>query len=243
MYSNFNGSGNTLDGSGVFNTLNVRGMESQITLVDTSAYGTPHTVLIFARDDMKNTRIFADPGRLSSTVQATQPPLMYSVETDRKSDTQTVVRRGGTDGPVVVFVRRRELLGDTIAWGEGGTAGKLNKWLRGEGGKWSEFPVSFECESVKYTWRANSTRQVALYHEDDPHAPIAWFQTSRQQDIDGVPTICSALLALAATVSEQQTLCDAVIVSLLVVEQGLRIKDSRYRAWGSTGRMIGGGAC
>lgn len=65
-----------------------------------------------------------------------------------------------------------------------------------------------------------------LYHEDDPVAPVAWFQTSRKQVIDGVPTFVRALLALQ---SEAHTILDGIIISLLVVEQGLRVTDDRYR--------------
>lgn len=101
------------------------GMESQVTLVDASAFGTPHTVVSFIRDDMKNTRI------MSSDDQ-----ILYSVDTDKVSNTHTVIRRRDTD-EVVAEVKRRDLRPDTIKFG-GNQKVKLSGWLSGMNGKWSD---------------------------------------------------------------------------------------------------------
>ena len=111
----------------------------------------------------------------------------------------------------------------------------------------SRSPASFEWESKNYTWQTNSTRQIAvctsinvgvpsadcayafpqLYEESDPDRPIAWFQTSKRgvQD-DGQQVIYRAVLALQR---EGLAILDAVVTSLLVVEQGLRWRDARYK--------------
>lgn len=101
------------------------GMDSQVTLVDASAFGAPHTVVSFVRDDMKNTRIMS-----------TDDQVLYSVDTDKTSNTHTVVRRRDTD-EVVAEVKRRDLLPDTIKFGKDQKV-KLSSWLSGMNGKWSD---------------------------------------------------------------------------------------------------------
>jgi len=198
------------------------GFESQITLVDTSPYGTPHAVVSFVRDDMKSTKI------LSATEE-----VLYSVTTDALTNAHTTVFRGDattTNGAEEVVkiaeIKRKDLREDRIKF-EGSTSSvKLSKWLHGTNGKWSDFPVSFEWQSKTYTWKANSVRQIALYDSADDRTPIAWFQTSRKEDIQGVPTHVRALLALQ---SEGQEILDAVVISLLIVEQRLRWREMKYR--------------
>jgi hypothetical protein len=66
-----------------------------------------------------------------------------------------------------------------------------------------------------------------LYDDSDPDAPIAWFQTSKRAIMDdGQTMIYRAMLALQR---EGLAILDAVVVSLLVVEHGLRWRDMRYK--------------
>jgi len=194
-------------------TLGEAGMESQLTLVDTSAYGTPQTVVSFIRDNMKNTKILS----------ADEQPL-YVVDTDKQTNARTTIRRADS-GDVVAEIKRKDLRADRIRFGTEPSV-KLNTWLHGTNRKWSDFPVSFEWQSSKYIWKANSARQIALYEEMDTRTPLAWFQTSRKQTIEGTPTITRALLALQP---EAQGILDGIIVSLLVVEHGLRVKEMKFQ--------------
>ena len=63
-----------------------------------------------------------------------------------------------------------------------------------------------------------------LYHENNSTLPIAWFQSSRSDVVGN--NLRSALLALG---TGSQGIVDAIVVSLLVVEQGLRVKETRNR--------------
>jgi len=200
------------------------GFESQVTLVDTSVYGTPHAVVSFIRDDMKDTKI------LSATEE-----VLYSVTTDALTNARTTVYRGdattsaaqgGSEPIKIAEIKRKDLRVDRIKF-EGSTSSvKLSKWLHGTNGKWSDFPVSFEWQSRTYTWKANSSRQIALFDSADERTPIAWFQTSRKDTLEGVPTLFRALLALH---QEGQEMLDAVVTSLLIVEHRLRWREMKYR--------------
>jgi len=203
----FNASADSLMYSGQF------GNESQMTLVDTSAFGAPNDVVSFLRDSMRNTTILSSDER-----------LLYSVNSDPHTNAWTRICKGESK-EVIAEVKRKDLRPDRIKFG-GNPSVKLSSFMKGQNNKWSDFPVSFEWNSSTYTWKTNSSRQIALYHEDDPVAPVAWFQTSRKQVIDGVPTFVRALLALQ---SEAHAILDGIIISLLVVEQGLRVTDDRYK--------------
>ncbi|KLO19656.1 hypothetical protein SCHPADRAFT_817906 [Schizopora paradoxa] len=196
------------------------GLESQVTLVDTSAYGTPHAVVSFIRDDMKNTKI------LSETDE-----VLYSVSTDILTNAYTTVHRGdvtsGTQGgsePIkVAEIKRKDLREDRIKFEGSSSSVKLSKWLHGSNGR---CPVSLDWQDRSYTWKSNSARQIALYDSADERTPIAWFQTSRKQTLEGTPTLFRALLALQ---QEGQEILDAVVVSLLIVEYKLRWKEMKFR--------------
>ncbi|KII89524.1 hypothetical protein PLICRDRAFT_41156 [Plicaturopsis crispa FD-325 SS-3] len=97
---------------------------------------------------------------------------------------------------------------------------KLKKWLKS--GVLSDFPTSFEEADQKYTWRVNPIGHIALYAEDDPKAPIAWFTPSRKRIVDGAPVQVPASVALQPRGEEIQEL---VLASLLVVE--LRARNVR----------------
>ena len=112
------------------------GFESQVTLVDTSAYGTPHAVVSFIRDDMKNTKI------LSETEE-----VLYSVSTDALTNAYTTVYRGdvaavgaqgGSEPIKVAEIKRKDLREDRIKFEGNSSSVKLSKWLHGSNGKWSD---------------------------------------------------------------------------------------------------------
>ena len=109
----------------LYDGLHGRGMDSQVTLVDESVFGTPHAIVSFVRDDMKNTRI------LSANEQ-----ILYSVSTDKTTNTHTVIRRGDTD-EVIAEVKRKDLRPDTIQFGKEEKK-KLSSWLNGMNGRWSD---------------------------------------------------------------------------------------------------------
>ena len=109
----------------LYDGLHGRGMDSQVTLVDESVFGTPHAIVSFVRDDMKNTRI------LSANEQ-----ILYSVSTDKTTNTHTVIRRGDTD-EVIAEVKRKDLRPDTIQFGKEEKR-KLSSWLNGMNGRWSD---------------------------------------------------------------------------------------------------------
>jgi len=192
------------------------GMESSITLVDRGSYGEPSSVISFARDDMKNTTIHA----VSSTTGNIEP-LLYRVQTDTISNTQTNVYRGET-GDVVAVLQRREMRPDTLQF-VGQPVRKLKEWLHGKDGKWKDFPVSFEWDGTSYTWKANNAKQIALHNGDDE--VVAWFQSSYKTRLTGASFISRALVALQP---EGQRILDAVVVSLLIVEYELRMKEKKY---------------
>ena len=105
---------------------NASRLESQLTLVNTSSpNGVPHTIISFTRDDMKNTKILSADER-----------LLYRVETDKKTNTHTQVFRGDTT-EVVAEVKRKDLRPDTIRCLDK-DAIKVNQFLRGSNGKWSD---------------------------------------------------------------------------------------------------------
>lgn len=94
------------------------------------------TVLFFFKDDMKNTQLFAADGK-----------LLYTVHTDKRSDSKTTVTRGETHAsdseeinpasPAVATIAHHELLPDTIQFGDA-HATKLRGWLHGAKGKWTD---------------------------------------------------------------------------------------------------------
>lgn len=104
-----------------------------------------------------------------------------------------------------------------------------------------ESPVSFEWQGCKYIWKVNDRLQIAvshrkpvrfctypmceLYEENDPRNPISWLQTSERE---GTNATAKALLILQ--VPEAREIMDAVVVSLLVVEGNLRVREARYHS-------------
>lgn len=116
----------------MLNNLSEAGMESQLTLVDTSAFGTPQTVVSFLRDDMKNTRIVSADER-----------LLYVVDTDKETNARTTVRRADSED-VVAEIKRKDLRADRIRFGAAPSV-KLSTWMSGAGGKWSDLYENLLC--------------------------------------------------------------------------------------------------
>ncbi|KLO19655.1 hypothetical protein SCHPADRAFT_935149 [Schizopora paradoxa] len=198
-----------------------RGFESQVTLVDSGVHDAPYTFVSFLRDDMKNTKI------VSST-----EAVLYTVTTDALTNTRTTVYRGnasteaGSEAVKVAEIKRKDLREDRIKL-EGNTSSlKLSNWLHGASGKWTDFPVSFEWQNKTYIWKTNSARQIALYDTINETSQIAWFQTSRKGIFEGRAALFRAMLFLQ---KEGQEILDAVIVSLLIVEQRLRWREMKYQ--------------
>ncbi len=123
----------------MYSPLNRDALDSTVTLVDTSAFGVPQTVISFIRDDMKNTKIYSADDR-----------LLYTVETDKATNTHTIVYREDSQD-VVAEVKRKDLRPDKIKFADS-PALKLSDWLHGSNNKWSDLlslpPIilSFQCE-------------------------------------------------------------------------------------------------
>lgn len=196
---------------------------SQATLVDNGPQTSETTIVSFSRDDTKNTEIYSSDGR-----------LRYTVTTNDQTRMRTLVSRAvpgaGQDVRVVVAeVYRSNWTADRIRIG-GNDVTKLGKWLSGCNGKWTDFPVSFRYNSREYTWRTNRARRIALYVDDETDEELAAFQSSRRvEGINGIRILHPARLTLHPDVTIAPGLVDKVVVSLLVVEQELRRKETRYR--------------
>ena len=83
---------------------------SELTLVNPESHTGALTHVTFSRDDMKNTKVLAaDPS----------DSVLYTVETDKTSDSHTIVYRGEAkeQKEVVAEVKRYELRSDTIKFG------------------------------------------------------------------------------------------------------------------------------
>ena len=100
-------------------------MESQVTLVDTSVYGSPVDVIYFSRDDMKNTQIHSSSGN-----------LLYAVETNISANDRTVIYRSSTRD-IVALIKYGDLRGDKILFRQAYSK-KLKEWLHGSSGKWND---------------------------------------------------------------------------------------------------------
>ena len=108
-------------------------------------------------------------------------------------------------------------------------------------------PVHFEFESKQFTWRTNDARRIAvriysipslpegtegklnLYSDETPDVELASFQCSQRTVPHRRIRGRRALLHLHADALEEEGLLDRIIVSLIVVEQELRRKETRYR--------------
>jgi len=186
---------------------------SQLTLVNPSGNAVTRalTAFSFLQDDMKNTEIYSADHR-----------LLYTVRTDKNSDSHTMVYRSDSED-VVASIKRRTILSDTISFAHEPSR-KLGKWLRAAGGRSSELPATFEWQNQNYTWRHDSGRKISLYAELDPETPIAWFRSPSRQTGSSTRGSSRAVLALQA---DGLGIVDGVVVSLLVVENNLRLRDLR----------------
>jgi len=184
-------------------------MDTQLTLVDLEAplpERSARTVLLFTRDSLLNTTI-----RIRGTDSA-----VYVVKTNATSS-RTVVSRmipGSEQGAAqVVRIDRNELFPDKITFG-GFPTMKMSDWLKKQ--SFSD-PARAGDRATQYVWKPTNAREIALYIEDVPFRPIAWFRAS-------IPGVESASLSLQA---EAEVIQDAVLASLIVVEQRYRIQSKR----------------
>jgi len=188
----------------------------------------PSAILSFTTGSINNTSV------LSSSEQA-----LYTITTDAISNSHTKILRGGPtlddsrstgNNPIelVAEIKRRDLLPDIVKFSSWPSSKRLKSWMHGASGKSSDYPISFEWNSLTYTWKTNEALQIALYNDLRPSTPIAWFQTA-----SGAPRPNAShrrprdLLALQP---EAEGMLDAVLVSLVVVMQGLRWKDAQYQS-------------
>ena len=67
---------------------------------------------------------------------------------------------------------------------------------------------------------------MQLYRDCDPDKQIAWFTSQRRTFEAGISRMKTAP-AMLALMKEGLSIVDAVVVSLLIVEHKLRLRDSR----------------
>lgn len=98
---------------------------SQLTLVDSSVYGTSHTFAWFSQDDMRNALVYND-----------NDELLYTIETDSRA-LQITTLYSGDRVTVLAEVERRILRRDRIQF-------RSDKWiplknfLHGSNRKWQD---------------------------------------------------------------------------------------------------------
>ncbi|THH29023.1 hypothetical protein EUX98_g5162 [Antrodiella citrinella] len=185
-------------------------MDTQLTLVDVDAPlpdRHARTVLTFSRDSLLNTTL-----RIRGSEH-----VVYVIKTNATSS-RTVVNRmiPGSEQAVVQAVRidRNELLPDKVTF-EGFPVIKMKDWLKKRSFK--DPRAQNRDEATQYIWKPTNLREIALYIEDMPFLPVAWFRAS-------VPGVESASLSLQA---EAEPIQDAILASLIVVEQKYRVRSKR----------------
>ncbi|KDQ58707.1 hypothetical protein JAAARDRAFT_78330 [Jaapia argillacea MUCL 33604] len=177
-------------------------MESQITLVDPSLLNQGQIVLVFDKDSMKNATI---------SLNETRRPL-YTIHTNRDHD-RTEVRSVYSDTPLAV-ITRSTFFPDKVSL-RGAEPVRLGRWLKTHGT--SEFPITIEVEGRNYLWRTNAIHQLALFAEDDPYTPLAWFIKARRTP-SGITS--PPYFVLTPEIDEIR---DDIVASLVVVEQKVRM--------------------
>ncbi|TCD64190.1 hypothetical protein EIP91_004466 [Steccherinum ochraceum] len=194
-------------------------MDSQLTLVDSSAplpERSAQTVFTFSRDSLLNATL-----RILGT-----DSTVYVIKTNTTT-TRTVVSRmipGSAKGVVeVVKIERNDILPNKITF-EGFPSMKLNNWLK----KQTFSDPARPNVTTQYVWKPTSAREVALYITDMPLRPIAWFRSS-------IPSVEPATLSLQP---EAEPIQDAVVASLILVEQQYRADSKHYSARGNLSYII-----
>ncbi|TCD64189.1 hypothetical protein EIP91_004465 [Steccherinum ochraceum] len=184
-------------------------MDTQLTLVDFDAplpERSARTVLSFTRDSLLNSTL-----RISGT-----DSTVYVIKTNATSS-RTIVSRmipGSSEGVAeVVKIERNDILPSKITF-EGALPMKTSTWLKKQ--TFSD-PARPDDRSVQYVWKPTNGREIALYIADMPFRPIAWFRSS-------IPLVEPATLSLQP---EAEPIQDAVIASLIVVEQKYRVLNKR----------------
>ncbi|KAK7679597.1 hypothetical protein QCA50_017308 [Cerrena zonata] len=189
-------------------------MDSQLTLVDTSVLPDREasSTLIFSPDSLLNTTL---------SLRGTNRPV-YKVQTSgnaTRTEVFRIIPGSVREPPLVVRINRNEIFPDKITF-HGVPTLKTNQWL-----KKNTFTnphvenASYSGSSKRFVWKPTNTREIALYKEDFPSSPIAWFRSS---SLCGEPE--PAYLALK---SEAENMQDAVLASLIIVEQRYRVKHKR----------------
>ncbi|KAI0074688.1 hypothetical protein K474DRAFT_1665128 [Panus rudis PR-1116 ss-1] len=198
-------------------------MDTQLTLVD---YAAPFpereadSVLTFSRDSLLDSTL---------SLQGTNS-VVYTIQTTPATELTTIRRYvpGSVEDPfVVVKIERNDFLSDQVTFGDLPRM-KTNKWL-----KKRSFCDPRACDvegAPRYVWKPTNAREIALYHDVSSLSsliPIAWFRSSFGT---GEP----ATLSLQP---ETRDIQDAVLASLIIVEQRYRVKDKRANV-AASGRGI-----
>ncbi|KAG9225705.1 hypothetical protein CCMSSC00406_0007562 [Pleurotus cornucopiae] len=196
-------------------------MDSTITLVNPS---TPVT-LVFTKNSTTNTGI---------ALKGPESRILYSVSSDALTCSKTTI--ADSTGTVAI-INKRDILPSTVSFPsrDGQGSMKLSKWLREQKTSDGHPIMMIETTLGQFGWKYDTTR-IALWPSGD--------------EGDGPPTAClrpatsefpmsliidPSGLALA---SERAWMRDAktrafvedVLVSALVIEHRLRVKDRMYHA-------------
>ncbi|KAF5359570.1 hypothetical protein D9756_002991 [Leucocoprinus leucothites] len=182
--------------------------DSQITLVNPEFEREPALVLVFSRDNIKDTVMRRKGG---------SNEVLYKVESET-SGTRTSVYPSTSDVPIAILELKGLFGRDRITF-QGEETKNISDWLSGYG-PLRTFPIAFEHNGRRYKWKPNFIRQLG---DQDTVHPIAWFEGYKLRFIDGSLKGFKAFLAMEEEVVEVQ---DLVVLSFLIAENKMR-KDMK----------------
>ncbi|OBZ75258.1 hypothetical protein A0H81_04960 [Grifola frondosa] len=98
----------------------------------------------------------------------------------------------GSDGAVrLACIERNEILSDKITF-PGSAPTKISNWLKHRG-----FSVSSDdAAAIRYIWKPTNRREIALYAEQNPFTPVAWFRAAHRAQSEGIWSIEPPYLAV-----------------------------------------------
>ncbi|KAI0695576.1 hypothetical protein C8T65DRAFT_41651 [Cerioporus squamosus] len=185
-------------------------MDSQLTLVNPTELPDrfARTELVFDRDSLTNADL-----RLRGSAA-----VVYTIRTPGRSFSRTdLCKVEGSDSIKLASIQRNEMLPDTITFLGGGPT-RTKKWI-----KHKTFTVSVPGIGDRtYTWKPTSLREIALYDQQNPLTPVAWYRTAYRQNVDGVEVTEMPTLSLQP---EVESIAHLVLTSLLIVEQKYRMRS------------------
>ncbi|CAA7261026.1 unnamed protein product [Cyclocybe aegerita] len=155
---------------------------------------------------------------INSTLYCNSQPS-YTIMTN-KSGTRTDVCDIATQS-VVATIKRREVFADTIKFParNNGTSVAINKWLRPitHSPYHAEPSISLVTDVGNFVWESDAAHRLALYAEEDHQVPVAFFSRNRQPQ--------DAIVLVMKSGAEEMV--EDVIVSFIILEQRLRMKEKR----------------